>query len=53
MKVSPIIFPDQLRLLEPSNPHDSEEETELIGADHIAGLNKLSSNTYKMLQYLS
>ena len=40
-------------MLEKDNPQDSEEETSVIGADHIAGVNKLSTNAYKMFQYLS
>lgn len=50
---TPILIIDYVKLLEKGNPQDSDEETEVIGADHIAGINGLSANTYKMLQYLS
>ena len=44
---------DIMKMLDHSAPEDSEEMTELIGDNHIAGINELSFKTKQMLNYLS
>lgn len=44
---------DMMKMLDQSAPENSEEMTELIGDNHIAGIDELSFKTKQMLNYLS
>ena len=44
---------DMMKMLDQSAPENSEEITELIGDNHIAGIDELSFKTKQMLNYLS
>lgn len=43
---------ENLKIIEKSDPHDSDEELQTLGNRYIAGLNNLSNQTYQLLHYL-